>query len=196
MHADLQRLLAAELLADFGSQPMDRLRQLRTELSLAEGDVSLVRRLTQGRLDIVGHETDRRSRGDSPPDDPGGPAIGDPTGLLYDMPDILTDGPPASRSPAAGSRSPAAGRMAPVAEPGPVAEDLIGRLDGIAPSRTLSGLADLTRPELGDLFESLRELEVELSSIRRTLHDRIDTIQDEIARRYRDGEASIDALLR
>lgn len=197
MHADLQRLLADDLLADFGRQPMDRLRQLRTELSGAEGDVSLVRRLTQGRLDIVGHEVDRRSRAESGADDPATPAAppevpapGDSTSLLYDMPDILTDGP------AAGSgRSPGMARMSPVAEPGPVAEDLIARLDGIAAPGVLSGVSELARPELGDLFESLREFEIELSSVRRTLHDRIDTIQDEIARRYRDGEASVDALL-
>jgi hypothetical protein len=31
--------------------------------------------------------------------------------------------------------------------------------------------------------------------MRRALHDRIDVIQDEIARRYRDGETSVEALL-
>jgi hypothetical protein len=196
VHADLQRLLDDDLLADFGAHPMERLRQLRTELTGAEGDVSLVRRLAQGRLDIVGHEVDRRSRAEAPAGGGAGggpveaPTPGDSTNLLYDMPDILTDGPTAG-----GSRSPGKGRMSPVLEPGPVAEDLIGRLDGIAAPSALSGVAELDRPELGDLFEGLREFEVELSSIRRTLHDRIDTIQEEIARRYRDGEASVDALL-
>jgi hypothetical protein len=186
VHADLQRLLADDLLADFANQSMDRLRRLRTELTGAEGDVSLVRRLTQGRLDIVGHEIDRRGRPGNDDD-----AGRDPTALLFDMPAILTDGPAGSGS----TRSPGSGRTSPVAEPGPVATALMETLDGIAAPGALSGLPDLVGHELGDVFEGLRGFEIELSSIRRTLHDRIDTIQDEIARRYRDGEASVDALL-
>lgn len=191
MHADLQRLLAPDLLADFGSLSMERLRQLRTELTNAEGDISMVRRVTQGRLDIIGHEVDRRSQpasgADTAPADPSG---GDPSELLFDMPDILSDGTgPANRS---GARD----RHVPVTEPGPLAAELIESLDAIAAPGQLAGVGELDGPTLSDLFEGLRALEVELSTSRRALHDRIDTIQDEIARRYRDGEASVDALLR
>jgi len=184
VHADLQRLLADDLLIEFSAKPMDRLRSIRTELTETEGDVSFVRRLTQGRLDIVGHEAERRA---GTPATPGAVAGDDgPTALLFDMPGILTD---------AGSGSRAGGRAVPVAEPGPVALALIEMLDGIAAPSQLSGVSSVDAGALGDLFEALREFELELSSVRRTLHDRIDTIQDEIARRYRDGEASVDALL-
>jgi hypothetical protein len=185
VHADLQRLLADDLLSEFSAKPMDRLRSIRTELTEAEGDVSFVRRLTQGRLDIVGHEVERRA---GIPASPAGAVAGDdgPTALLFDMPGILTDAGPGSR---------AGGRPVPVTEPGPVALALIETLDGIAAPSQLSGVSSVDAGALGDLFEALREFELELSSVRRTLHDRIDTIQDEIARRYRDGEASIDALL-
>jgi hypothetical protein len=192
---------------------MERLRSIRVELNRAESDVSLVRRVAQGRLDIVGHEVDRRqgtpgatghgTPDGGPADDPAGeraaegggeaaspyagvpgPTTG-PAGLLFDMPDILSDGAgPGSR-----------GRMVEVEEPGPLALALMDQLDAAASPGRLSGLDDLDRPALGDLFESLRGVEVELSSARRRLHDRIDTIQDEIARRYRDGEATIDSLL-
>ncbi len=191
MHADLQRFLADDLLADVGSAPMDDLRRLRVEMTRSEGDVSLVRRITQGRLDIVGHEVGRRGRADGSNETAAeAEPTGDPSDLLFDMPDILTD----AAAPG-GARSAGAARHNPVSEPGPVATSLLGSLDGIASPGELSTVADLTADVLARLFDGLREYEIELSSIRRTLHDRIDTIQGEIARRYRDGEASVDALL-
>ncbi len=42
----------------------------------------------------------------------------------------------------------------------------------------------------------LADLELEISSLRRSLFDRIDTIQAELTRRYRDGETTVDDLLR
>ncbi|MEM7326155.1 MAG: hypothetical protein AAF531_23920 [Actinomycetota bacterium] len=183
MHADLQRLLNPNMLADIAEKAMDRLRSIRTELSQAEGDVSLVRRVTQGRLDIVGHEVERRSGQNA------GALPADPSSLLFEMPDILTDAATGT-APSTG-----AGRPVPILEPGPAALAMIETLDAIASPAQLSGLDQVDDSGLGDLFAALREFEVELSSIRRKLHDRIDAIQDEIARRYRDGEASVDTLL-
>lgn len=183
MHADLQRLLNPTLLAEIGDKGMERLRSIRTELSQAEGDVSLVRRVTQGRLDIVGHEVERRQGGD------GATSAADPSSLLFEMPDILTD------AVDGGSPSSGAGRPVPVLEPGKVALSMIETLDAVASPSQLSGLDQVADAGLADLFGGLREFELELSSIRRQLHDRIDAIQDEIARRYRDGEASVDTLL-
>ena len=190
--ARMKPLLADDLMADVGSAPMDDLRRLRVDLTRSEGDVSFVRRITQGRLDIVGHEVGRRGRADGAVEtDLGASPIGDPSELLFDMPDILAD-----PTTSGGARSAGAARHNPLAEPGPVAISLLASLDGIASPHELSTVAELTAEVLALRFEALREFEIELSSIRRRLHDRIDTIQDEIARRYRDGEASVDALLR
>jgi hypothetical protein len=183
VHADLQRLLNPTLLDEIGDKGMDRLRSIRTELSQAEGDVSLVRRVTQGRLDIVGHEVERRQGGD------GAASAADPSSLLFEMPDILTDVADGT-APSSG-----AGRPVPVLEPGKVALSMIETLDAVASPSQLSSLDQVADAGLADLFGGLREFELELSSIRRQLHDRIDAIQDEIARRYRDGEASVDTLL-
>lgn len=216
MHADLQRLLADDLLADFASKPMERLRSLRVQLNEAEADVSFVRRVTQGRLDIVGHEVERRAVGrprpaDARPSDPsdspgtdgtdgsaaseaGVAEADDPSSLLFAMPDILTDDDTGTgvQPRSAG----AVGRAVSVLDPGRIALAMVDTLDGIASPSQLSGIQRVNRADLADLFDTLREFELELSSIRRRLHDRIDTIQDEIARRYRDGEASVDSLLR
>ncbi len=179
MHDDLQRLLAKDLLPDVTAVPLEDLRQLRVECSGAEGDVSFVRRVAQGRLDIVGHEVRRRSGAtDAAPSD---------TGLLFDLPDILTLG--------ASSNGPGGGRMLAIHEPGLLAQALLASLDTAASPSELTALGQVADDRLAALLEGLRSFEVELSTNRRRLHERIDSIQGEIARRYRDGEASIDSLL-
>ncbi len=162
---------------------MDRLRGIRTELTQAEGDVSFVRRVTQGRLDIVGHEVERRGGAPTTPDlDPA-------STLLFEMPGILTD----AESPGGTSR--ASSKAVAIIEPGQIALTMVQQLDGIASPSQLTGIQGVDEGQLSDLFGALREFELELSGVRRTLHDHIDAIQDEIARRYRDGEATVDALL-
>jgi hypothetical protein len=187
MHADLQRLMAPEMLDNLRAKPLSRLRELRVQLTQAEGDVSFVRRVTQGRLDIVGHEVSRRERGD----DESGPQVVSASGILFDMPDILTDA-------AAGLEEvphTMPQRMVQVLEPGEIAFALIDELDRAASPGDLAKVEQLDQGGLADLFDRLRTFEVNLSSARRNLHDRIDRIQEEIARRYRDGEASVDAVL-
>lgn len=177
MHADLQELLANDLLPDVTAVPLDALRDLRTRCGEAEGDVSFVRRIAQGRLDIVGHEIRRRA----------GATDAEPevAGLLFDLPDILAE------SPASGS----GGRQVAIHAPGRLAQALAGRLDSVASPAELGSLEHHDDDKLASLMDSLRDFEVDLSAVRRRLHERIDAIQNEIARRYRDGEASIDSLL-
>ena len=45
------------------------------------------------------------------------------------------------------------------------------------------------------LDERLRALEVQVSGRRRMLFDRLDALADELGRRYREGEATVDKLL-
>jgi hypothetical protein len=207
MHADLQRLMAPEMLDNLRAEQLPRLRNLRVQLTQAEGDISFVRRVSQGRLDIVGHEVARRERraaagatdGDVDPGD--GPQVASASGLLFDMPDILNDadrgksGGPAGRSDLEDVHHTMPSRMVQVLEPGDIALALIEDLDGVASPGDLARVEQLEQGPLADLFDRLRSFEVELSTSRRTLHDRIDRIQDEIARRYRDGEATVDSLL-
>lgn len=177
MHADLQQLLAKDLLPDITAVPLDDLRELRVACSGAEGDVSFVRRVAQGRLDIVGHETRRRNGLiDTEPD---------VSGLLFDLPDILSE--------QSGGGSVA--RKVAIHEPGVLAQSLVTTLDEVATPSELSGLGRLDADRISSLVDALQGFEVDLSATRRRLHERIDSIQGEIARRYRDGEASIDSLL-
>ncbi len=168
--------------ADLVSLDLGELRELRGEAAALEADVSLVRRVAQGRLDIVGHEVRQRAGENSG-------AAPDLSGVLFDLPDILTD----RRSASGGAGLPP--RAVRVGEPGPAAGELFEKLDATASSSELAAIDSASDSELGEMADRLRGFEDDLSETRRALHGVIDSTQAEIARRYRDGEASVDALL-
>lgn len=176
----LQRLLAADILTGLTTRPLPELRDIRVQCSEVENDISMVRRLAQGRLDIIGHELRRREGTESG-------SAADSMTLLMELPDLMADAPRPGNAPR--------GRPVSVGEPGPVALLLVERLDSVAAPVVLSSVESLGDPELRETFELVRGFELELSAVRHQLHERIDAIQSEIGRRYRDGEASIDNLL-
>lgn len=162
--------------ADTGPGPdltalgLDGLRTLRRDAQQEEADLSYLRRLLQGRIDILRAETNRRTRPDSP--------------VLDRLPEILTDTPSRHRSSA---RHVTLG--IPVSERyRRVAEDI---LDEVA----LSDLTARTDDELHDAMGRLVRHEQQVSRRRQTLQRTVDGCSREIARRYRAGEASIDDLL-
>lgn len=175
----LERLLAADALDGLTTRPLAELRDLRIQCTDVENDISLARRVAQGRLDIVGHEVYRRS----------GQVDDETAPVLFDLPDLMADEP---RGGTAGAPS---GRPVRLGEPGDVALKMVERLDVAASPGDLARIEDFSDNELRELFERIRGFEVELSAVRRQLHERIDALQSEIGRRYRDGEASVDNLL-
>ncbi len=176
MNEQLNRLLDDDILTDITTRPLPDLRQARVTAAQAENDVSLVRRVAQGRLDIVGHEIRRRAgaEGDG----------SDLPGLLFSLPDILS-------SQSRGT----SGRAVVINEPGSIALMLVEELDAVVSPGDLSGVDSLDDGSLRMVCERIGEFEASLSSVRRQLHERIDTIQIEIGRRYRDGEVSVDTFL-
>jgi len=185
VHPSVQRLLAAELIRDIATVPIEDLRAARADCSQVEGDISFVRRVVQGRLDMVGYElarradrTERRS--------PQSEASAEPVNILFDLPDVLTTG---GATPLASQRHMASH------EPGTVAVDMASEVDSIISSEEMASLAILGDDRIGEITESLRAHEMDLSAMRRQLHERIDAIQGEVVRRYQVGEASPDAFL-
>jgi hypothetical protein len=73
--------------------------------------------------------------------------------------------------------------------------DLTAELDAVCDSGTLAALPELAVEEIAALEERLAALERAVSDRRRLLFDRIDAMAAELTRRYRSGEASVDALL-
>ena len=68
MDAALNRVLANDYLADLGGRSVADLRSLRAECQTVENKLSYLRRLVQGRLDIVTGEQERRKGGGDPGD--------------------------------------------------------------------------------------------------------------------------------
>ncbi|MDQ1375171.1 MAG: hypothetical protein QOJ09_2509, partial [Actinomycetota bacterium] len=66
----------------------------------------------------------------------------------------------------------------------------------VADPRRLSSLPDMGEGQVRSLADDLGELERTTSDQRRLLLDRIDVLQEEIVRRYKEGEASVDSLLK
>jgi len=155
---------------------MEEVRAMRAECTEIETGLSYLRRMIQGRLDIVGAEQQRRREGLEP---------GDLSDLISQLPEILSDR----------TRSSGVGRLPQLLAPGEIDADLNDRLDTIVAAHDLESVPKLTADELDQVHDDLEGLEHEVSARRRNLFDRIDALQGEITRRYRTGEASVESLL-
>ena len=170
-------LLGPGYLDGLTSIPIDELRSRRAECQTVEGSLSYLRRLVQGRLDIVLAELHRRQEGGE---------SSDLSSIIDHLPEILSEKVRASGN----ARPPTS------VDPAEVDADLMARLDGIADAQRLSSLPDLDDADVNRLSDQLADLERQLSSQRRALHERIDALQEELVRRYKTGEASVDSLLK
>ena len=169
-HRRIDRVLGQE--HDLGSLDMDSLRRLRDEAEQEETDASYLRRLLQGRIDIVAAELRHRA--------------GESGDLLSELPRILADdgAPPSPRG---------LGRHI-VVEPSRAdahrrhVEQLVADVD-------LDDVTARSDDELERTLRSYREEEQRQSALRRRLQQVMDAASAEITRRYRDGEADPAALL-
>jgi hypothetical protein len=163
--AAYRRIAADRYLDGLTLLPIGEVRRLRADCQALEDEVSLRRRVIQGRLDIIRYEIDRRRSGAAP---------SEAGQLLGSLPEVLTS-------------------TAPGAVPnGPV--DDFAELDGIDEYAVLD-LAGLTDAALDSTHDQFGFAEQVLSRRRRRLFERLDALSEEITRRYRTGEASIGSLL-
>jgi len=169
----IDRVLSEGYLDGITSLPLAEVRDLRNEAEQEEADLSYVRRLLQGRVDIIRAELARR-RGE----------LGESASIIDQLPNILAD----DRAPARGL-----GRHT-VIEPSRVDEHrrLVERL--VADS-DLSALAGRTADQLEETLLRFGEHEKEISEQRRKVQAVMDACAAEITRRYREGEADVSALL-
>ncbi|MBB5934405.1 RsiG family protein [Streptomyces zagrosensis] len=159
---------------------LTELRELRRSSQAEEADLSYVRRLLQGRIDIIRAELTRRAspRGAAP-------VAGPPRATLVDrLSEILTDGPARHRSSA---RHVTLGTPR-SAEYRQLAEDTLAEVE-------LSDLEARTDEELDRAMGRLIAYEQRVSGRRQQLQRTADDCGTEITRRYREGEAQVDDLL-
>lgn len=168
-------VLREDFLDGLDMMPIGEVRELRAACLEVETALSYVRRIVHGRLDIVANERSRREGG----------VHGDLHSLVEDLPAILAEK----------TRSTGPGRLVQVVGPTDAVEPMLERLDEIAPPSVISDPTSASDEDLADQVARLTEFEADLSAKRHALHHTIDALQAEITRRYRTGEANIDALL-
>ena len=168
----IDHVLDADFLNDLGSVALSDVRARRHEAEQEEADLSYVRRLLQGRIDIVRAELGRRT--------------GDERGSLVDqLAGILADGP-AGEPHGMGRHS--------VVEPSRVA-DHRRSVEQLVSDVGVSDVVNRTDEELAESLTRLTNYESAVSRNRRRVQEVMDACTAEIARRYQSGEATVDDLL-
>ncbi|WP_405972705.1 aerial mycelium formation protein [Streptomyces sp. NBC_00988] len=156
---------------DLTALRLPELRALRRDAQRDEADLSYVRRLLQGRIDILRAELARRS--------PAGAAS-----VVDRLSEILTDAPARHRSSARhvtlGTPHSEEYRL--------LAAEMLAEVE-------LSDLEARTDLELTTAMGRLVRYEQQVSRRRQLLQHTADGCSAEIARRYREGEAQVDDLL-
>ncbi|MEV7675793.1 RsiG family protein [Streptomyces sp. NPDC000963] len=155
---------------DLGTLGLPELRALRRDARSDEADLSYVRRMLQGRIDILRAELARRTDPEAP--------------VLDRLPEILADVPSRHRTSARH-----------VTLSTPRGEEYRRLANEMLSEVELSDLTARTDDELHAAMGRLAGYEQQVSRRRQELQRTADDCGAEIARRYREGEAQVDDLL-
>lgn len=150
-----------------GTQSLAEIRAERTALQREEDIVSFVRRLAQGRLDLVEDEKRRRESGIDEP----------PAPLEQRLAEVF------GQQHGGGSARPPRETEVPTDHP------LLQQLDEMCASYGFESMETLEDRALGDLSSALSMFEKECSRQRHEMFDRIDALTAEVVRRVRESGA-------
>jgi hypothetical protein len=170
LNTELERLLAPDYLNGLPERSLEEVRAMRAECQEAETAVSFLRRMAQGRLDLVHACLDGS----------------DLESLVERLPSIIGSGP---------ARPQGYGRLPSQMSPDLDKDDLTEELDAVLDADQTGLLPTMDEAELRAVGERLTVIEKRISDQRHALHERIDKLQAEIVSRYKTGEASVDGLL-
>ena len=173
---DVERVLSAQAADDLATASVDDIRLQRAACAEVETQVSYLRRLVQGRLDIVTAELRHRVQGTGAT-----PLIV----LVEGLPEVLADNVHGRGG---------FGRLPTQIEPAGAA-DIAAEADAVVDASVLTALPELPDEQLESIADRLRQYEQEASALRQSLHARIDALQEELTRRYKVGEVTVDSLL-
>jgi hypothetical protein len=167
----IDRVLAEGFLTDISKHSLDELRAMRADAEQEEADVSYLRKLLQGRTDIVKAEVARRS-GDSG------------ASLVDSLPQILSED----------RGSPHGLGQHRTVEPSRVDEHR-RRVEAMVADVDISNVGNATDEQLTRTLQTLEAEERDTSETRQLVQAVVDACAAEITRRYRDGEADVSDLL-
>ena len=173
--AQLSEVTDPDFLEGLEGWSLEQVRSHRDTANEIETALSYLRRIVQGRLDIVLAERHHREHGEHT----------DAHELVEELPSILS-----GNVHAAG-----VGRLPTLMAPGKLDPGLEQRLEEILPAGRLGALSDVSDDDIHVVVEELTEFERSVSAQRRGVLDVLDRLQEEIVRRYRTGEATVDSLL-
>ena len=166
----IDKVLADDFAADVESLDLDELRTRRREAEQEEADLSYVRRMLQGRMDILRAELARRSGG------------GDR--IVETLSAVLGDSARSDKG---------MGRFLRV-EPSRVDEHR-RMVEQVIADVGVSDVTERSDEELRAALDRLAEFERGVSEDRSAVQQVMDTLTREVARRYQIGAASVDDLL-
>lgn len=150
---------------------LEDLRISRRSLEDEERELSYVRRLLQGRIDIIKAELARRA--------------GHGNDVLSSLPAILADSPSNQK-----------GSARHVSLDAPVSKHQTAvAAQRAANELSHANLCDMSDPQLRTSMEGLARHEKAVSRARSQIHQKMDGLSAELTRRYREGSAQVDDLL-
>ncbi|MHB2023056.1 MAG: RsiG family protein [Mycobacteriales bacterium] len=166
-------MLDPHFLDGISGATLTEVRQRRDEAAQEESDLSYLRRLLQGRIDILVAELQRRSQD--------GPS----SSLVEELPNILAD------APSTGPRG--LGRHLNV-EPSR-ADAHRRQVEALVADVDVSDVTSQSQEQLQEALKTFRREEEKVSSARRSVQEIVDACAAEIGRRYREGAADVADLL-
>lgn len=166
----IDRVLADDFASDLPSLSLDEVRARRREAEQEEADLSYVRRMLQGRMDILRAELARRAGG------------GDK--IVEHLSNVLAD---------AGRSDHGLGRFLRV-EPSRVDEHR-RLVEQVIADVGVSDVENLSDDELREALGRLEGFERGISEDRARVQQVMDTLTTEVAQRYKSGSATVDDLL-
>nr|WP_218888653.1 aerial mycelium formation protein [Saccharopolyspora hordei] len=168
----IDRVLSPDYTSGIENLELSEVRALRDEAAQEETDLSYLRRVLHARIDIVRAEQRRRVEGGS-------------TSVVEQLVNILSDN---AVGPATGS-----GRYQ-TTEPSR-AEAHRRHVEALVSDVDLSDVTSLSEAKLEQALQAYTAEEDSVSQRRREVQAVVDRLNAEIARRYREGAASVDDRL-
>ncbi|MCI0689670.1 MAG: hypothetical protein L0Y54_20905 [Sporichthyaceae bacterium] len=168
----IDRVLAPGYLDGITALPIEEVRALRSDAEQEETDLSYLRRMLQGRIDVLRAELSNREAG------------GTDQNVIDQLPDILRD---------EASARPPLGRHLTL-EPTRVGE-YRRSIERVIADVDISDVRARTDGELESALAALTDCEATVSRSRKAVQQVADECRKEVARRYRTGEAHVGDLL-
>lgn len=173
----IDELLDPSFVAGLADLPLGEVRRRRDQCQEASDVLSYLRRMVQGRLDLVQAELEARTSGEG--------------GGVEAIVERLKRG----EILAGGTRASGFGRLPTNLDPADADGWIARELEQTLGADRLGRLEALDAGELDSIRDGLVNLERKVSDQRNVLHERTNLLQEEIVRRYKSGEATVDSLL-